>query len=132
MDFYCSVASIAGIDIIMALSFYLPLVDQFDISLGQAGFMAVGAYASAVCTVKFGIPYIPSVLIGGIVAGIVGFVLGDHGPADQRDLSPFIDARVRGDRPRHLHQPELCRGSQGVPEHSRTSNITFYTRTERS
>ena len=28
------------------------------------------------CTVKFGIPYIPSVLIGGIVAGIVGFVLG--------------------------------------------------------
>ena len=75
MDYLFSVATVAGIYIIMALSFYLPFMTG-QISLGQAGFMAVGAYASAVCTVKFGIPYIPSVLIGGIVAGIVGFVLG--------------------------------------------------------
>ena len=75
MDYLFSVATVAGIYIIMALSFYLPFMTG-QISLGQAGFMAVGAYASAVCTVKFGIPYIPSVLIGGIVAGIVGFFLG--------------------------------------------------------
>ena len=75
MDYLFSVATVAGIYIIMALSFYLPFMTG-QISLGQAGFMAVGAYASAVCTVKFGIPYIPSVLVGGIVAGIVGFVLG--------------------------------------------------------
>jgi len=75
LDYLFSVATVAGIYIIMALSFYLPFMTG-QISLGQAGFMAVGAYASAVCTVKFGIPYIPSVLIGGIVAGIVGFVLG--------------------------------------------------------
>jgi branched-chain amino acid transport system permease protein len=75
LDYLFSVATVAGIYIIMALSFYLPFMTG-QISLGQAGFMAVGAYASAVCTVKFGIPYIPSVLIGGVVAGIVGFVLG--------------------------------------------------------
>ena len=75
MDYLFSVATVAGIYIIMALSFYLPFMTG-QISLGQAGFMAVGAYASAVCTVKFGIPYVPSVLIGGIVAGIVGFILG--------------------------------------------------------
>ena len=75
MDYLLSVATVAGIYIIMALSFYLPFMTG-QISLGQAGFMAVGAYASAVCTVKWGIPYIPAVLIGGVVAGIVGFVLG--------------------------------------------------------
>ncbi len=75
MDYLFSVATVAGIYIIMALSFYLPFMTG-QISLGQAGFMAVGAYASAVCTAKWGVPYVPAVLIGGVVAGIVGLVLG--------------------------------------------------------
>ena len=75
MDYLISVITIAGINIIMALSFYLPFMTG-QISLGQAGFMSIGAYASAVCTVKFGIPYVPAVLIGGICSAMVGFVLG--------------------------------------------------------
>jgi branched-chain amino acid transport system permease protein len=59
----------------MALSFYLPFMTG-QISLGQTGFMSIGAYASAVCTVKFGLPYVPAVLIGGMCAAIVGFILG--------------------------------------------------------
>jgi len=59
----------------MALSFYLPFMTG-QISLGQAGFMSIGAYGAAVCTVKFGVPYVPAVLIGGLCAGVVGFVLG--------------------------------------------------------
>ena len=59
----------------MALSFYLPFMTG-QISLGQAGFMSIGAYGAAVCTVKFGIPYVPAVLIGGLCAGIIGFLLG--------------------------------------------------------
>ena len=57
LDYLISVATVAGISIIMALSFYLPFMTG-QISLGQAGFAAIGAYGSAVCTVKFGIPYI--------------------------------------------------------------------------
>lgn len=75
MDYLISVLIIAGINIIMALSFYLPFMTG-QISLGQAGFMSIGAYASAVCTAKWGIPYAPAVLIGGICAGIVGVLLG--------------------------------------------------------
>ena len=75
MDYLISVLIIAGIYIIMALSFYLPFMTG-QISLGQAGFMSIGAYASAVCTAKLGIPYVPAVLIGGICAGIVGFFVG--------------------------------------------------------
>ncbi|MFH1757671.1 MAG: branched-chain amino acid ABC transporter permease, partial [Pseudomonadota bacterium] len=75
MDYLLSVTTIAGIYIIMSLSFYMPFITG-QISLGQAGFMAIGAYASAVCTAKWGIPYVPAVLVGGIVAGVIGFVLG--------------------------------------------------------
>lgn len=75
MDYLLSVVTIAGIWIIMALSFYLPFMTG-QISLGQAGFMSIGAYGAAVCTVKFGVPYVPAVLIGGVCAGVVGFVLG--------------------------------------------------------
>jgi branched-chain amino acid transport system permease protein len=75
LDYLVSVITIAGINIIMALSFYLPFMTG-QISLGQAGFMSIGAYVSAVCTVKFGIPYVPAVLIGGICSAMVGFVLG--------------------------------------------------------
>ncbi len=75
MDYLLSVAAIAGINVIMALSFYMPFITG-QISLGQAGFMAIGAYTAAVCTVKFGVPYVPAVLMGGVVAGIAGFLLG--------------------------------------------------------
>jgi branched-chain amino acid transport system permease protein len=75
LDYLTSVAIIAGINIILALSFYLPFMTG-QISLGQAGFMAIGAYGSAVCTAKWGIPYVPAVLIGGVFAGAVGFLLG--------------------------------------------------------
>jgi branched-chain amino acid transport system permease protein len=59
----------------MALSFYLPFITG-QISLAQAGFMAIGAYGASVCTVKWGIPYIPALLFGGVVAGATGFILG--------------------------------------------------------
>jgi branched-chain amino acid transport system permease protein len=75
LDYLLSVLTIAGIWIIMALSFYLPFMTG-QISLGQAGFMSIGAYGAAVCTVKFGIPYVPAVLIGGLCAGVIGILLG--------------------------------------------------------
>ena len=75
MGYFLSVATIAGINIIMALSFYLPFITG-QISLGQAGFMALGAYASAVCTVKLALPYPLALLIGGLFAGVIGILVG--------------------------------------------------------
>jgi branched-chain amino acid transport system permease protein len=74
-----------GINIILCAS--LNLVNGFmgEFSVGHAGFMALGAYASAVCTVKFGlaglVPGAPFVgfgvamLAGGVVSALVGFLL---------------------------------------------------------
>lgn len=45
-------------------------------SIGHAGFMAVGAYVSAIMTVKMGLPFIIAILAGAAAAGILGFVIG--------------------------------------------------------
>ena len=65
----------AGINVIAAYSFYLPFKTG-QVSLGQAGFMAIGAYASAILTQKFGIPFGLALIVGGVVAGIVGISVG--------------------------------------------------------
>lgn len=65
----------AGINVIAAYSFYLPYKTG-QVSIGQAGFMAVGAYASAVMTQKFGVPIAASLVVAGVMAGVVGIAVG--------------------------------------------------------
>lgn len=65
----------AGINVIAAYSFFLPFKTG-QVSLGQAGFMAIGAYASAIMTQKFGMPFSIALVFGGLVAGIVGIAVG--------------------------------------------------------
>lgn len=45
-------------------------------SLGHAGFMAVGAYVSAVCTVFLHLPFVVSLVSGAAAAGLLGFLVG--------------------------------------------------------
>ena len=45
-------------------------------SLGQAGFVGVGAYTAAICLTKLGWNFIPSILAGAILAGAIGAVIG--------------------------------------------------------
>ena len=65
----------AGINVIAAYSFYLPYKTG-QVSLGQAGFMAIGAYASAILTQKFGIPFAVALITGGVVTGVIGVAIG--------------------------------------------------------
>ena len=65
----------AGINVIAAYSFYLPYKTG-QVSLGQAGFMAIGAYASAILTQKFGMPFVIALIAGGVVAGVIGVAVG--------------------------------------------------------
>lgn len=69
-----SVSIFLGIDILLALSLYVPLSAGL-ISLGQGGFMAIGAYLSAVMT-KAGVPFVLALSTGGIVAAFVGLLVG--------------------------------------------------------
>ena len=74
-----------GINIILCASLNLVNGYMGEFSVGHAGFMGLGAYAAAVCTVKFGfaalVPALPVVgfalalLVAGMVAAFVGFLL---------------------------------------------------------
>jgi branched-chain amino acid transport system permease protein len=64
-----------GINVIAAFSFFAPFKTG-QVSLGQAGFMAIGAYTSAVLTQKFGLPFALSLPAAALLAGIVGVVVG--------------------------------------------------------
>jgi len=62
---------LSGINLIAVLG--LSLLTGFTglFSFGHAGFMAIGAYATAAMTVKFGIPFIPALLLGGMIASLI-------------------------------------------------------------
>ncbi|SDL10101.1 branched-chain amino acid ABC transporter permease [Natronincola ferrireducens] len=45
-------------------------------SFGHAGFMAVGAYATAVATMKFNVPFLLGLALGGLAAALVSLIIG--------------------------------------------------------
>ena len=70
-----SVLIFLGINIVLALSLALP-VSAGLLSLGQGGFMAIGAYASAVLTTWYGAPFAAAVAVAALLAGIAGVGVG--------------------------------------------------------
>jgi len=69
------VLALMGINILMALSVYAIFTTD-QLSLGNAGFMAIGAYTSAYLTVKSGVPIFPAILIGALTASVSGVIIG--------------------------------------------------------
>ncbi|BCJ96270.1 ABC transporter [Anaerocolumna cellulosilytica] len=69
-----------GINIILAVSLNLTTGFLGELSLGHAGFMAIGAYSGAIFTLKSNMPsavaFILGMLIGGVVAAIFGVLIG--------------------------------------------------------
>lgn len=72
--YWASVAIFFGINMLMAFSLYVPMTAGL-ISLGQGGFMAIGAYASAVAT-KDGMPFPLALAIAGLLSALSGIVVG--------------------------------------------------------
>ncbi|WP_134702303.1 branched-chain amino acid ABC transporter permease [Ammoniphilus sp. YIM 78166] len=73
--YYMQIFIFILINCVLALSMYLPL-STGQLSLGAAGFMSIGAYTSALLTLKLGIPMPIGVVLGGIMAGLVGVCIG--------------------------------------------------------
>ena len=64
------------INIILAVSLHVIIGITGQFSIGHAGFLAVGAYISAIFTMKLGLPFIVAILAGAVVAAIAGLVVG--------------------------------------------------------
>jgi branched-chain amino acid transport system permease protein len=65
-----------GIYIILAVSLDLLMGYAGQISVGHAAFFAIGAYASGILTVKWGIPPLPALLAGLVLSAGVAWAMG--------------------------------------------------------
>ena len=75
MDYLLSVMASMGMIAFVAMSAYLLLVVG-QISFGQQGFFAIGAYTAAVCTAVWQLPLAAAIFIGALGAGAAGLLLG--------------------------------------------------------
>jgi branched-chain amino acid transport system permease protein len=64
-----------GINLILALSLYFPL-SAGQLSLGQGGFMAIGAYVASWLTAAQGWPWPVAFALAALAAGVVGALVG--------------------------------------------------------
>ncbi len=74
--FYSNTLIFIGINIILAVSLHLVIGITGQFSIGHAGFLAVGAYISAIFTMKLHLPFPVALLVGGIVAALAGLIVG--------------------------------------------------------
>ena len=75
MDFYLGLLQIMGVHTLLGLSAYVVLLTG-QVSLAQAGFMAIGAYVAAMLTVLSGWPLIAALIAGALVAGFMACLVG--------------------------------------------------------
>jgi branched-chain amino acid transport system permease protein len=65
-----------SIHIILAVSLHLVIGITGQFSIGHAGFLAIGAYISAIATMKWELPFVAAIVIGGVVAALAGLIVG--------------------------------------------------------
>lgn len=65
-----------GINLVITLGLNLITGVTGQLSLGHAAFMAIGAYAAAICTVAYHLPFALGLFLGGVAAALFGVVLG--------------------------------------------------------
>ncbi len=79
-SYYVKILMLIAINIILAVSLNLATGFLGQLPLGHAGFMAVGAYSSAIFMKATTLPNIAAfpigLILGGIVAAIFGFIIG--------------------------------------------------------
>src|SRR5438093_1419570 len=75
MEYYIAIASIIGIHAMLGLSVYLVAISG-QMSFGQQGFFALGAYLAGMSTALWGLHLLPALVLGVVVAAVVGLLVG--------------------------------------------------------
>ncbi len=73
--YHLQVASFILINILLGISIYITL-STGQLSLGNAGFMSIGAYTSALLTSKLGLPIPFGICAGSLLAALIGILIG--------------------------------------------------------
>lgn len=75
-NYWLSVFSLIGITLIAAMGLNILVGYCGQLSIGHAGFIAVGAYTSAILTNRFEVPFLVGLITAGLVSGLIGIIFG--------------------------------------------------------
>ncbi len=75
-NYWLGVANLIGITLIAAVGLNILVGYCGQLSIGHAGFIAVGAYTAAVLTNRFEMPFLFGLISAGLMAGIIGTIFG--------------------------------------------------------
>ena len=75
-NYWLGVANLIGITLIAATGLNILIGYCGQLSIGHAGFIAVGAYTSAILTNRLELPFLVGLICAGLVAGLIGLIFG--------------------------------------------------------
>jgi branched-chain amino acid transport system permease protein len=74
--YYIFLLNIILVHVILAVGLNILVGYTGQISLGHAGFFAIGAYGTALLMMKLQMPFMPAILLAAFIAAFFGFILG--------------------------------------------------------
>jgi len=75
-NYWLGVANLIGITLIAATGLNIMIGYCGQLSIGHAGFIAVGAYTAAVLTNRLELPFLVGLISAGFTAGFIGLIFG--------------------------------------------------------
>lgn len=118
-----------GINIILAVSLNLTVGFLGELSLGHAGFMAIGGYTGALITLHMNLPkgieFTLALIAGGMMAAIFGFLIGLPVLRLKGDYLAIVTLAFGEIIRSVLTSLKFTGGSQGLTKIPRYSNYTW-------
>jgi len=75
-NYYIYMANYMAINVIVTVGLNILVGYTGQISLGHAGFFAIGAYMTVLSMTRIHLPFFLALLLGGLIAAFFGFILG--------------------------------------------------------
>ena len=75
-NYWLGVFNLIGITLIAALGLNILVGYCGQLSIGHAGFIAVGAYTAAILTNRLELPFLVGLICAGLAAGVIGLIFG--------------------------------------------------------
>ena len=112
-EYYLSIINLVLIAVVGALGLNILVGYTGQISVGHAAFMSVGAYTAANLAVKLGLPFWITLPAGGLMAALIGAIVGIPSVEDQGSLPRHSDAGWPTDHrvDHQSHAGDLGRGT---------------------
>ena len=75
-QYYIFLMNLIMVHVVIAVGLNILVGYTGQISLGHAGFFAIGAYGTALLMINLSVPFFPAIIAAGFIAAFFGFILG--------------------------------------------------------